>query len=296
MITKAKEIGDPEVLQTGTFLDDLTGIGGLPFERIIEFIGEQKTGKSTASFHVIAEAQKQGYKCLLVDIEHSITAKYAEELGVDTDALDVIRAKFAEDYLNETVEACESGKYKVIVLDSIGSLSSRVEAEKQVGEKTIGGQASLMSVFVRKIAPMVSYNKILFIGINHLRDQIGSMSNAKVAMGGKNWSEKKKLSLRFRETGNLLKQGENTIGKVINVKVEKNAVGPTEKREADVQLIFGSGFSASANLLQVALDRGIFEKQGNSYFLSGEKLGTISKLREWLKDPVNEDLIKEKLV
>lgn len=290
MIEPASKIGDPKVLRTGTFLDDLSGVGGIPFERIIELIGEEKTGKSTASFHIIASAQKEGLNCLLVDVEHSFTEKYAQDLGIDTSKLKVLRAKYAEDYLNETLEAVESEKYHVIVLDSIGSLSSRVEAEKQVGEKSIGQQASLMSVFVRKLAPQVSYQKLMFIGINHLRDQIGVMSNKKIAMGGKSWSEKKKLSLRFRETGKVLKQGEETIGKVINVKVEKNAVGATEKREVEVQLIFGQGFSASANLLQVALDKGIFRKEGNTFFFNETKIGTMSKLREWIKE--NEEEIK----
>lgn len=283
-ILSAKEIGDPEVLATGTFLDELTGVGGLPFERIVEFIGEEKTGKSTASFHVLAEAQKQGYKCLLVDVEHSFTEKYAQDLGIDTETLMVLRAQFAEDYLNDTIEAIESGEYKVVVLDSVGSLSSRVEAEKAVGEKVIGQQASPMATFMRKIAPQVSYHKSMLIVINHFRQEIGGYQPKTIAMGGKALREKKKLSIRFRETGSVLKSGENTVGKVINVRVEKNAVGPTEKREMDVQLIFGQGFASSANLIQVALDRGLLTKQGNTHFLGETKIGTIGKVREYFKE------------
>lgn len=293
MIIPASKIGDPAVLQTGTFLDDLTGIGGLPFERIVEFIGEQKTGKSTASFHVIASAQAQGLKCLLVDVEHSFTEKYAQDLGVDTEKLMVLRAQFAEDYLNDTIEAIESGEYRVIVLDSIGSLSSRVEAEKEIGQKVIGQQASPMAMFMRKVAPQVSYHKSMLILVNHFRQEFGTYQPKTIAMGGKAVMEKKKLSLRFRETGSVLKSGENVVGKVINVRVEKNAVGPTEKREVDVQLIFGSGFSASANLLQVLLDKGIITKTGNTFYLDKLKLGTISKTREYVKDHAEE--LKEAL-
>lgn len=292
-IVPAKEIGDPEVLQTGTFLDEITGIGGLPFERIVEFIGEQKTGKSTASFHVIAQAQAQGLKCLLVDVEHSFTEKYAQDLGIDTEKLMVLRAQYAEDYLNDTIEAIESGEYKVIVLDSVGSLSSRVEAEKQVGEKIIGQQASPMAMFMRKIAPQISYHKSMLIVINHFRQEIGGYQPKTIAMGGKALMEKKKLSLKFRETGSILKSGDNVVGKVINIRVEKNAVGPTEKREMDVQLIFGQGFSSSANLLQVLIDRGIITKKGNTYFLGETKLGTITKTREYIKE--NEEELKDRL-
>lgn len=283
-IVKGSDIGDPEVLQTDTFLDELTGIGGLPFERIIEFIGEPKTGKSTASFHVIASAQKQGHKCLLVDVEHSFTEKYCKDLGIDTDKLDVIRAQFAEDYLNETLEAITSGEYKVVVLDSVGSLSSRVEAEKQIGEASIGQQARPMSTFMRKIAPQVSYKKSMLIVVNHFRVEIGTYGNPKIAMGGKSLNDKKKLSILFKETGRVLKQGENTVGKVIMTRVEKNAVGPTEKRELEVQLMFGSGFATSANLLQKALDLGILRREKNTLYLGDEKIGSINSAREKIKE------------
>lgn len=271
-IQTAAEIGDVEVLKTDTFLDELTGVWGLPKERIIEFYGAEKTGKSTASFHVIASAQKQGLRCLLVDVEHSFVAKYPEDLGVDLTKLKVIRAISAEEYINETLEAVNSGEWDLVVFDSIGSLSSRAELEKEAGEKSIAGQAGLMSVFVRKLAPQISFRKMIFIGVNHSR--VDFMNNGKViTMGGKAWSEKKKLSIEFREkSGVLLKSGETVVGKVINVRVMKNAVGPTERKEMDVQLIFGKGFRAAANLAQEALDKGVLRKEKNSIYLGDRKI------------------------
>lgn len=292
-IQTGEEIGDPKVLKTDTFLDELTGIWGLPMERIVEFYGAEKTGKSTASFHVIAAAQKQGLRCLLVDIEHSYTPLYASKLGVGNKKLGVIRKLYGEEYIDATLDAVNSGKWDVVVFDSIGSLSSRIENEKASGEKQIAGQASLMSVFVRKLAPQISYRKMLFLGINHSR--IDFMNNGKViTMGGKAWSEKKKLSIEFREkSGVLLKSGENVVGKVINVRVMKNAVGPTERKEMDIQLLFGSGFSMVGNLLEEALTKGLIEKRGSLYFLGETKLGTISKAREYVKD--HEDELKTEL-
>lgn len=292
-IQTGEEIGDVKVLKTDTFLDELTGIWGLPMERIVEFYGPEKTGKSTASFHVIAAAQKQGLKCLLVDIEHSYVAKYGADLGVDNKKLGVIRKLYGEEYIDATLDAVNSGKWDVVIFDSIGSLSSRIENEKASGEKQIAGQASLMSVFVRKLAPQISYRKMLFIGINHSR--VDFMNQGKViTMGGKAWSEKKKLSIEFRErSGVLLKSGEHIVGKVINVRVMKNAVGPTERKEMDVQLVFGTGFSMVGNLLDEALTKGVIEKKGNTYWFSQEKLGTIGKAREWIKE--NEETLKEAL-
>lgn len=282
------------VLKTDTFLDDMTGIWGLPRKRIIEFFGEEKTGKSTAAFHVIASAQKQGLRCLLVDIEHSLDPMYLPKLGVDPKKLGVIVREYAEEYLDATLEAINSNEWDLIVFDSIGSLSSKIEHEKASGEKTIGLQASQLTVFVRKIAPKISLKNMVFIGINHSRTDI--MTGKIFTMGGRVWSEKKKLSIRFREkSGVLLKSGENVVGKVITIEVMKNAVGSTERKQKDVQLIFGAGFSASANLLDEAITKGVIEKVGNLFYFEGEKIGMITKAREWIAEESNSQRISEKL-
>lgn len=292
-IVTAKELGELPVLKTDTFLDELTGIWGLPHKRIIEFYGAEKTGKSTASFHVIASAQRQGLRCLIVDIEHSVEITYLEKLDIDLSKLGIIQAEFAEEYIDQTIAAIDSGKWDVIIFDSIGSLSSRVEHEKNSGERTIGTQSSLVATMVRKIAPKISLRNLIFIGINHSRTDI--MTGKTLTMGGKAWSEKKKLSLEFREkSGVLLKTGDKVVGKVVNVRVMKNAVGATERKEMDIHLIFGEGFSMAGNVAQEALDKGVITKTGNSYHFAGEKVAVgMSKLRDWVKE--NEDTVKEVL-
>lgn len=287
MIPRASSLDNIPVLKTDTFLDEMTGIWGLPRRRIIEFFGEEKTGKSTAAFHVIAAAQKEGLRCLLIDIEHSLDPAYLPKLGVDSSTLGVVQKEYAEEYIDATLEAIDSNEWDLVVFDSIGSLSSRVEHEKSSGEKTIGVQSSLMTVFVRKLAPKISLKNMIFIGINHSRTDI--MTGRLLTMGGRAWSEKKKLSIRFKEkSGVLLKSGENVVGKVITVEVMKNAVGSTERKQKDVQLIFGQGFSASANLIDEAITKGIITKTGNTYYFGEVKLGTIAKVRE-----LDEDILGE---
>lgn len=295
-LTPASEINDIQVLPTGTFLDNLTGIGGLPRGRIVEFWGEQNTGKSSAALQTIVAAQKLGLKCLYVDIEFSLSTEYAEKLGVDMDKLMVLREGTAEEYIDAVEAFVKDGKFDVIVLDSIGDLSSRISNnEKKAGEKTIGMQASLMSTFSRHIAPYVALNKILFIGVNHARMEIMGVYAGKVyQMGGKKWSEKKKLSIRFREkSGVSLKVGETVVGRVIRVSVSKNHVGNTDGKEMEARLLNGQGFATAANLLQQALDADVFDKTGNTYHFKGVKIGTKAKLEEWAKE--NEALIKEAL-
>lgn len=289
----ASKIDDIEILPTGIFLDEITGGGGMPCGRICEFWGAKDTGKSSAALQVVAAAQRQGKKCLYVDVEYSLSTEYAAKLGVDINAMDVLRETSAEEYLDATEEALRSGKYQVFVFDSIGDLSSKAEQEKSAGERTIGMQASLMSKFSRMVAPQVALNKYLFIGINH--ERVDFMGMGKVyQMGGKKWSEKVKLSIRFREkSGVVLKNGDTQVGRVIIAKVDKNHVWGTKGKEMEVRLLNDEGFSTAADLFEVALSSGVITKIGNTHYFAQEKLGTVGKAREWAK--ANEQRLKDAL-
>ena len=294
MIKMGNTLKGAEPMETGTPIDELTGIFGLPKGLITEFWGEQNTGKTTAAIQAVAQAQKDGLRCLWVDAEHSFAPKYAESLGVNMARLGVLEGLTAENILDKLLEEVQQGNWDVVVIDSIGSLSSRIWFEKQVGDKTMGVQASILTRFVQLGVSYIKWKKIVFIGINHARVDIAT--GRLYQMGGKLWSEKKKLSIRFREkTGVVLKSGERVVGKVIILKVIKNHVGATEGKEMDVQLIHGEGFSVGANLLQKALDMGVITRKGNLHFFGEEKLGLIGKTREWLKDEANVGKLKEAL-
>ena len=287
-VFSASKLDDIEVLSTGIFIDEITGGGGLPRGRIVEFYGAKDTGKSSAALQVVASAQKQGLKCLYIDVEYSLSTEYAEKLGVDISKMDVLRETTAEEYLDATEEALRSKKYQVVIIDSIGDLSSRAEQEKAFGDKTIGVQASLMTKFSRMAAPIVSLNRILLIGINHERVDFMGMGKLYV-MGGNKWSEKKKLSIRFREkTGVVLKSGDVQVGRMIIATVDKNHVWGTKGKVMEVPLLNNDGFSTSANLFEVALSKGVITKVGNTHYLGELKLGTVGKAREWAKTHESE--------
>ena len=86
MMMNEKGEAQIEVVSTGSIgLDAALGIGGLPRGRVIEIYGPESSGKTTIATHVIAEAQKKGGVCAIIDAEHAFDSGYAKKLGVDVD-------------------------------------------------------------------------------------------------------------------------------------------------------------------------------------------------------------------
>ena len=109
-----------EVISTGSIgLDTALGIGGLPKGRIIEIYGPESSGKTTVAIHVIAEAQKKGGMCAIIDAEHAFDSAYAKRLGVDVDNLLVSQPDYGEQALEIADRLILSGAIDVVVIDFV---------------------------------------------------------------------------------------------------------------------------------------------------------------------------------
>ena len=89
-----------EAVPTGSLgLDIAVGIGGLPRGRIVEIFGPESSGKTTLALHIIANAQKMGLKCMLVDAEHAFDPEYAKNLGINLGKLMISQPDYGEQAL-----------------------------------------------------------------------------------------------------------------------------------------------------------------------------------------------------
>jgi recombination protein RecA len=292
---KASELEKVEVIVTGTFLDKCTGIGGIPRGRITEIFGDEGMGKSSICLQMVAAAQKQGLKCLWVDVEYSYEAGYAASLGVDNSKLSVLRQEYAEATLEE-LDGCMDEGWDLIIFDSIGGLTPRAEIEKGAEGKVIGAQAGIVARFCRRMVPALATKNIAMIVINHAF--VDLMSGKIMSSGGKKLAFHKSIAIRLKnKMGAVLKQGDRKVGRVVVAEVKKNKLAATEGLEVEGHLLFGEGFSGQADVIDSAIERGVITKTGNSYFFAAKKLGVgLAKVREALKDPVLLEEIKAALV
>ncbi len=295
-IAYADSLGEVSVIPTGLFVDKLSGIGGIPRGVITEIFGDESIGKSSLCAQVVAAAQRQGLRCLWADVEWSYSPRYGQELGVDNGKLGVLRSRMAEDILDAIEEAADSGDWDLIVVDSIGGILPRAEAEKGAEGKTIGGQAGLIAKFCRKVVPALQIKNVALVVINH--SFVDIMSGKLLTSGGKKLRYHKSLSIRLKaKQGVSLKQGDRKVGKVVIGEVKKNKLAATEGMELDGTLVFGTGFSAGADLLADAIDRNVISKKGNTYFLGDLKLGLgLSRVRKMVEDdPALQERVKAAL-
>lgn len=295
MIVSASEIDTTlDYIPTGIpSFDRLMG-GGFARGKVTMLSGQPSVGKSTVAYGAIAEAQKLGLTPLLYDVEFAYDSLYSEGIGINPKKLQVLREEYAEEGLDCLLEAIESGKYPLIIVDSIGALLSRTVAEKTTGEKTIGAQASIVSTFIRKAVPKLALKNIALVCITHEFTDI--MSGKVMASGGAKLMYHASQHIRLKQKfGVVLKQGDTKIGKVIVAEMKKNKLSNSESKEADAQFLYDEGFSKTADLIDTAIDKGVITKEGNTYHFRGEKLGMISKVRTWIKEEANQHAVKDAL-
>ena len=150
------ERAEQQVVSTGSIgLDVALGIGGLPRGRVVEIYGPEASGKTTIAIHVIAEAQKKGGMCAIIDAEHAFDNSYAKKLGVDVDNLLISQPDYGEQALEIADRLILSGALDVVVVDSVAALVPKGELEGEMGDSKMGLQARLMSQALRKLTATI---------------------------------------------------------------------------------------------------------------------------------------------
>ena len=281
-----------DVIPSGSIGVDLAlGIGGIPRGRVIEIYGPEASGKTTLAIHIIAEAQKKGGICAIIDAEHAFDKGYAEKLGVDVENLLISQPDYGEQGLEIADHLIRSGALDVVVIDSVAALVPKAELEGEMGESKMGLQARLMSQALRKLTGTISRTGCCCIFINQLREKIGVMfGNPETTTGGNALKFYASVRIDIRRIGQI-KDKEEMVGNRVRVKIVKNKVAPPF-RQAEFDIMYGEGISKIGEIVDLGAECGVVQKSGAWYSYEGTKLGQGREgVKELLKD--NPELANE---
>src|SRR6202142_3755823 len=258
------------VISTGSIsFDSALGVGGFPRGRVIEVYGPESSGKTTIALHLIAQAQAAGGSAAFIDAEHALDPTYARALGVDIDNLLLSQPDCGEQALEITSALISSNIIDVVVVDSVAALVPKAELEGEMGDSFMGLHARLMSQAMRKLTGALSRANSCLIFINQVREKIGVVfGNPETTTGGRALKFYSSVRIEVRR-GAALKDGDVIIGNRTKVKIVKNKVA-SPFREAEVDILYGEGFSRESDLLDLGGEQGVIEKSGSGFSYAGE--------------------------
>lgn len=247
-------------------LDIALGNGGFPKGRVIELFGAESSGKSLIATKAMAEVQKAGGVCALIDAENSFDPVFARKLGLEPDELIVSQPETMEDSLTVMDGLIESGGIDMIVLDSVAALVPKVELEGEIGKATMALQARIMSPFLRRIIGKANKNKCTVIFINQIRDAVGVMyGDPTTTPGGKALKFYSSVRCQVSKVGGTMEKvkigGEEiTVGHQVRVKCVKNKTAPPFRKAEFMIYYDGRKTDTITELTDVLLTKGMIPR------------------------------------
>jgi recombination protein RecA len=154
-----------------------------------------------------------------------------------------------------------------------------------------------MSQALRKLTGTISKSRTTAIFINQLREKIGVMfGNPETTPGGRALKFYSSVRMDIRRIESL-KNGTESIGNRVRVKVVKNKMAPPF-RQAEFDIMYGEGISREGNVVDLGVDMGIVQKSGAWYNFGEERLGQgRENTKQFLKDnPSVYDKIEKQIL
>lgn len=292
--------------------------GGIPRNKMSEFYGDYSSGKTSTSVDIcknaieifrsefedkVAEMREkissgkkefagpledlidQGpKKVLYVDIEHAFDKEWSEKLGINKSEIEVMQPPDipAEDILQTVQELIETGELGLVILDSIPSLVPKAELEKKYGERTVAALAGLLTIFCRKVIPLLTRYECTLVVINQIRENMDNPYVVKTP-GGKAIAFYSSLRMLFRHgspvdfLGNELPQSaEDPAGHIINAKITKQKSAPFDRKLGSYYLMAQTGLRPDFDYAKLAVSKyGIIKKAGAWFTMCDPYTGEI---------------------
>lgn len=298
-VVKGSEVPDVKRLPTGDFEFDFNTGGGWPRGRLAIIYGPESSCKTTMALRAAAVAQRGPEECnkvVFVDLEHSFDGPRAAELGVDIDALIVIKPSYGEEAADIAEAVVRAEDVALVIIDSLATIIASKEIEQSMEKFDVGTSAILIKRMTNKInvalameAKRDHYPSVILI--NQIRYKIGVMfGNPETTPGGKTPHFLSALTIRVSGKNKVVKEvnPDTPVMKELSFQIIKAKVGVIKSQwTMDMAMVaFGDllagetkSFDAVKNELQA---HGLLKKadKGGGWVLDGMNFKTISMIED----------------
>lgn len=225
-----KKMGLEEVQWITTGIEAFDLLTKIPKGRVTQIQGPYAVGKTTLALNMIAGLRDK--KVFYVDSEAALNPHLLVKLRLDPTRFELWnKSAYLEDIHEVILAAAKSGKYDMIVFDSLAACTTRTESEGKVTDSNIGQKAKIVNKMMRILPSELKETNTALVIINQEREVIGGYVPQKYTPGGMGVpyaaslmiSLKTIKSWRFGRTASDTKKG-NFVGQEIEVTIIKSKV------------------------------------------------------------------------
>jgi recombination protein RecA len=281
---KGDKMPEHEVIPTPSLALNRALGGGLNSGATHLFWGTPSVGKTTMCFRIISQAQKMGYRPVIIDSEYSYSDVYAEKCGIDIEDVVIIQSTIVEDILKALVPYLNHPDEKHIFLfDSLSNIIKEEFYDKPDGGKALGLQARSQGYFLQKLVNHLHKEKNIMLFVAHQTvDLSGMFAITKAKMGNTvhhNMHNIVKLFLSMSQKEMERDDSSRITSQRATWTIEKTKQIPSIGTTGYYYVLPAQGkIDTERELIDMAIEANIIQRRGAWYAYGDNKWNGISSI------------------
>lgn len=236
------KLTDKDYIIMPPWWQEVTGVPGLPFGKMVMLAGDSDSGKTSAAIEAMKAAQSQDVGVIYVETEAKTTEADLRNWGVDTSSILLVQSSIAEEAFELLFASWEGFKKQypgsplLVVFDSIGNVVSQRDSEIDLTEQDSkpGGKGKVNRLAINKMVAKRDEDNAAILIVNYTYDNIGSPG--KTNAGGKAVNFFSSLTMQtsrkgwYERTvdGKKVRAGADVVWKLFKNHLNKSAMSQKE--------------------------------------------------------------------
>lgn len=277
--------------------------GGLNTGATHLFWGTPSVGKTTMCFRILAEAQRRGYRPVIIDSEYSYNDEYAKKCGVNIEDVVVIQSTIVEEIMKALIGYLTNDVEKHIFLfDSLSNIIKEEFYDKPEGGKAMGLQSRSQGYLLQKLVNYLHKEKNIMLFVAHQTvDLSGMFAVTKAKMGNTvhhNMHNVVKLFLSMSSKEMERNEAHTITSQRAVWTIEKTKQIPTIGASGYYYVLPQAGqIDVYREIIDIAVEMDIIQRRGAWYSYNDKKWNGMNAivLSDADKETIQKQILLEKI-